>query len=110
MSGRYYNVKHHGKDSKREARRYDDLLLLEKAGQIQDLQCQVVFVLAPSVKIAGEKKARPALRYRADFVYKEAGVRIVEDSKDPYIRQNDKVYRLKKHLMKAILNIDILET
>ena len=35
-------------DSRKESRRYQDLLLLERAGAIQDLQRQVKFVLIPA--------------------------------------------------------------
>ena len=49
---------------------------------------QVPFVLAPPVKIAGEKRARPALRYTADAAYGEvkSGKYVVEDCKGVPVR------------------------
>lgn len=91
-------------DSKREARRYDELLKLEAQGIISNLNLQVPFVIAPPAVVAGRKaKART---YIADFVYETAGERIVEDVKGMLTPE----YRLKRHLMKSVLGIDILET
>lgn len=90
--------------SRREAARYDELVKLEAAGIISNLQLQVPFVLAPPVVIAGKKVK--ACRYIADFVYETAGERIVEDVKGMVMP----IYRLKRHLMKSVLGIDILET
>lgn len=91
-------------DSKREYLRYCDLRMLERAGVISELSRQVYFVLAPSVVIAGRKK--PELRYIADFTYLEDGRRVVEDAKGALTD----VYKIKRHLMKSIHGIDILET
>lgn len=91
-------------DSQREANRWVDLRRLEMAGQISRLERQVKFVLAPSVKFAGEKRAKTALRYFADFRYVDRlGVTIVEDAKG---RETD-VFRIKRHLMKSVHNIDL---
>lgn len=91
-------------DSRREMERYSHLLLLERAGHIQQLERQVVFVLSPAVVIAGRK--RPALRYVADFVYRDAaGNQVTEDAKGAVTD----VYRVKRHLMKAVHGIDIRE-
>lgn len=62
-------------DSKKEANRYLQLKLLERAGEIQDLQLQVKFELIPKQK--GER----ACNYIADFVYTQNGETIVEDTK-----------------------------
>jgi hypothetical protein len=92
--------------SKREAKRHQELLLLERAGQAAGVVREVPFVLAPGVHIAGEPRARPALRYFADFVYSTAdGRMVVEDAKGVQTA----VYRLKKHLMKSVHNIDVME-
>ncbi len=94
-------------DSRREARRWQDLKLLERAGKIHDLQRQVVFELAPSVRIAGEKRARTALRYTADAVYWSIeGGRVVEDSKGI----TDTSFRIRQHLMKSVHGIDVVLT
>lgn len=92
-------------DSKREAGRYVELKMMQSAGEIYGLQLQVPFVLAPSVKLDGKNK--PALRYFADFVYFKTGTneKTVEDAKG---KVTD-VYRIKKHLMKSVHNIEIKE-
>jgi hypothetical protein len=93
--------------SHRERDRHQTLLLLQKAGHIAGLTREVAFELAPGVKIRGEKRARPAMRYFADFVYSTSdGATIVEDCKG---RSTD-VYRLKKHLMATIYRIHVLES
>lgn len=90
--------------SKREANRWALLLLWEKAGKITGLQRQVKFELIPGAYVAGRN--RPSIRYFADFVYYDfEGNRHVEDSKGA----KTDVYKLKRHLMKALLNIDIEE-
>lgn len=91
-------------DSKREYNRYCQLKMMESKGLISKLERQVKYDLAPSVKING--KTKPALRYFADFVYLENGQKVVEDAKG---HQTD-VYKIKRHLMKAFLSIDIKET
>lgn len=62
-------------DSKREAKRYAELLLLEQAGEIHDLQRQVVFPLIPSQKIDGRVAERKC-DYRADFVYYDGDLKV----------------------------------
>lgn len=67
-------------DSKKEAARYAELLALEKAGQISDLEMQKKYELIPSQRIDGKVVER-AISYIADFVYKQGGETIVEDVK-----------------------------
>lgn len=93
-------------DSKAEAGRYLVLSCLEKAGKIMDLRRQVAYVLAPGVKLAGEKRARPAMRYLADFVYARDGVLVVEDVKSPATAKLS-TFRAKQHLMKHIHGLDV---
>lgn len=100
--------------SQKEMKRHQELLLLERCGTIKDLQRQVTFRLVPSVIINGRKI--PPIRYVADFTYKDlmnikidemGGYKLtVEDSKGMITP----VYRIKRHLMKHLFNIDILET
>lgn len=90
-------------DSKAEARYYGLLKTRLRAGEIKDLRLQVTYELAPSVVIGGRK--RPPLRYIADFVWVEAGKEVVADVKGA----TPDVYRIKKHLMKSVHGIDILE-
>ena len=112
MMSKYKNhkVTHDGMnfDSKKEYRRYEQLCQLQKMGLIGDLRTQVAFVLAGGVKIAGEARKRPSVRYVADFVYRRNGEQVVEDVKSRATAK-DKTYRLKKHLMKAVHNIDVVE-
>lgn len=91
-------------DSKAEASRYSVLRLLANGHTITDLRTQVRFDLAPSVVIQGRK--RPPMRYIADFTYMDGGKLVVEDVKGMLTP----VYKLKRHLMKAVHSIDILET
>jgi len=92
-------------DSKAEARRYGQLIMLERAGIIAGLTRQMTFVLAPSVKFEGAKKAKPALRYVADFIYSDSntGKIVVEDVKGVITP----LFRVKQHLMKHLHGIDI---
>ena len=92
-------------DSRREMERYCHLRVMERAGLISELTRQVPFELAPAVKILGRK--RPALRYVADFVYREAGAAVltIEDVKGTVTEG----YRIKRHLM-AVLGFEIKET
>ena len=95
-------------DSVKEYKRYIELTAQMQRGEIQDLQCQVKFELAPKVKITGEKRAKPALRYFADFTYVRNGVLVVEDVKSAVTRKLAS-FRNKKHLMKSVFDIDISE-
>jgi hypothetical protein len=83
----------------KEANRWCELKMLEKAGLIQDLQRQVKFELIP--KQDGER----AVHYVADFVYVEDGKKIVEDVKG----MRTKEYRLKKKMMLFFHGIRIKE-
>ncbi|WP_374663896.1 DUF1064 domain-containing protein [Acinetobacter sp.] len=95
-------------DSQKEYKRYIELTALMQRGEISELRCQVKFVLAPKVKLEGEKRAKPELRYYADFTYIENGKFIVEDVKSAITRKLQS-YRNKKHLMKTVHDIDIRE-
>lgn len=77
-------------DSKREAARWQELRLLERAGEISDLRRQVRYELVP--KMSGE---RP-VDYIADFVYRDKnGNEVVEDVKGV----RTPVYIIKRKLM-----------
>lgn len=90
-------------DSKAEARYWLLLQARLEAGEISNLRRQVVYELAPAVVILGRK--RPPLRYIADFVWEEGGKTIVADTKGAV----PDAYRIKRHLMKAVHGIDIME-
>jgi hypothetical protein len=93
--------------SKKQYARWCQLKMMEKAGRVSDLKREVPFELAPAVTLNGRKK--PALRYYADAVYVEEGRMVVEDTKSDITRK-DPVYRVKVHLMKSVLGIDVRET
>lgn len=67
--------------SKLEADRYSELKLMEKAGEINNLEIQVPFVVADA--IVWEGKTLPSIKYVADFVYYDIRekITVVEDSK-----------------------------
>ncbi len=90
-------------DSEAEYRHWCHLKLRQRAGEITDLRRQVVFELAPAVVIQGRK--RPPIRYIADMVYVENGETIVADVKGAITPE----YRIKRHLLKAVHNIEIRE-
>ena len=100
-------------DSQKEARRYDELAALERAGKIRDLRMQVDFTLQEAYT-DGEGRRVRAIRYRADFTYWRyddppgGWVRfVVEDVKSRATRTKE--YVMKRKLMKERFNIDIQE-
>jgi hypothetical protein len=88
-------------DSIKEANRWCELKLLERAGKIYDLKRQVKFELIP--KQEGER----AVYYIADFVYHNAedGKKVVEDTKG---KKTEK-YIIKRKLMLWVHGIKINE-
>ena len=90
--------------SRKEYIRWCELVLLEKAGQVTDLKRQVKFELIPSQKIDGKVVER-ACSYIADFVYKENGKTVVEDTKG----FKTKDYIIKRKLMLWRYGIKISE-
>ncbi len=85
-------------DSKKEARRYGELVALQAAGKISGLRFQVPFKLhAGNGNLIG--------KYVADFVYDEAGRVVVEDVKG----FKTPMYRWKKKHLKAEYGIEIQE-
>ena len=81
-------------DSKKESERYIELKLLERAGEIKDLELQKVFELQPGFKKNGNTYIR--ITYVADFYYYDIrnNKYVVEDVKG--IRTE--VYKIKKKL------------
>ena len=122
---KYYNVRTRALDgtvfdSYKEARRWDELLLLQKAGKITELRRQVEYELIPAQYETYERYGKKGQRlkdgvrllehkcvYRADFVYTDAetGENIVEDTKG--VRTPD--YIIKRKLMLAVHSIRIKE-
>lgn len=95
-------------DSKKEAKRYAQLEQMQLAGIITELRRQVPFVLAPAVRLNGEPRKKPALRYFADATYMLRGQLVIEDTKSAITRKLD-TYRIKKHLMATVHGIQITE-
>ena len=88
--------------SKREAKRYGELRLLQRAGKIKCLAMQATWI----IKIRGIV----VCRYIADYQYHDCrtGQTVIEDVKSPATRKN-RAYRIKCKLMKAVHDIDIVE-
>lgn len=87
--------------SKAEARRYGWLKIAERAGEIEQLECQPRFQLrVDGVLIC---------TYVADFRYvdRRTGLPVVEDVKSAPTRTP--VYRIKAKLLKALHGITIVE-
>lgn len=107
---KYSNVKTNGYDSKKESKRAGVLKILNQSGSISELQEQVPFVLAPAQYVKNIKGkevcARRELKYIADFVYHENGLKVIEDCKG----FKTKEYIKKKNLMRRIFEIEIKET
>lgn len=111
-------------DSQKEARRFDELAALERAGKIRELRMQVDFTLQEAYT-DGEGRRVRAIRYKADFVYERRAVvaaayvndkkvgekivwnMVVEDVKSRATRTKE--YILKRKLMKERFGIDIQE-
>lgn len=91
-------------DSMKEAHRYCELKLMQRAGLISDLRLQVQYELIPTQRIDG-KLAEKAVNYVADFVYKQNGQTVVEDTKGMRTRE----YIIKRKLMLWVHGIRIRE-
>lgn len=102
-------------DSRKEAKRYQELKLLEQCGEISDLRCQEKFILIPTQREpdivgvrGGIKKGKVIEKecaYIADFVYIQDGKKVVEDTKG--FRTKD--YIIKRKLMLYFYGITIRE-
>ena len=94
-------------DSVKEYSRWQELKLMERAGEIYELQRQVPFVLIPTQKDDRGKVIEREVKYIADFTYLEkCGNRlVVEDTKG----MKTKEYILKRKMMLYRLGIRIQE-
>lgn len=90
-------------DSRKEANRYAELKVMERAGIIRDLKLQEEFELIPRCG-----KERPA-KYHADFSYTltDTGEKVVEDVKSRATKTKD--YILRRKLMNWRHGIQIRE-
>lgn len=89
--------------SQKEARRYSELKLLERAGKIRNLKVQPPFRLEVGDVLV--------CRYLADFSYvddERTPAFVVEDVKSEATRKN-RAYRIKVKLLKALHGISVVE-
>ena len=103
-------------DSKKEARRYDELLVLLRAGKIRNLRLQAQYTLQESY-IAPDGDRVRAIRYVADFAYERPTLPdkngtvywlpVVEDVKSRATKTAQ--YEMKKKLLRERFNITITE-
>lgn len=85
--------------STKEANRYGELMILQAAGEINNLEIKPTYHL--------KHKGQLICRYIPDFRYQDnSGKLIIEDVKG---RLTD-VYKLKKKMMKVMYGIEIYET
>lgn len=103
-------------DSRKEARRYDELMAMLRAGKIRDLKLQQQFTLQEAYTTTEGVRVR-AIRYQADFTYQKPqfvdrdgewiwGL-VVEDVKSRATKT--RAYAMKKKLMQERFNIEIQE-
>lgn len=103
-------------DSKKEAHRYSELTLMQKAGEISKLQRQVEFELIPTQREfipyttkTGKERLKSRVierpvKYIADFVYTDKnGQMVVEDTKG--IKTKDYIIKRKLMLFKNGIRI-----
>lgn len=93
-------------DSKKEANRWVELAIMQKNGEITDLDTQVVFELIPAQRDPVTKKVlERAVHYVADFVYYRGNEKVVEDTKGFKTPE----YIIKRKLMLWVHGIRIQE-
>lgn len=87
-------------DGKGECERWQELQLLERAGEITELRRQVVFAFVVNGILV--------TTYKADFVWREGAATIVEDHKSPRTRKLES-FRHKVKLMQALYGLQVRE-
>ena len=93
-------------DSKKEAQRYDELMVMLRSGIITDLRLQPQFTLQESYLTEAGNRIR-AIRYTADFSYRFGGRMVVEDVKSTATRTKE--YLRNKKMMRSKFGIDMQE-
>jgi hypothetical protein len=109
-------------DSRKEANRWCELTLLERAGKISNLQRQVPFELIPAQYESFERYGKNGKRlkdgqrciekgvvYISDFVYNEDGKKVVEDVKSAATKKKES-YIIKRKLLLWVYGIKLRET
>ena len=106
----------HQFDSRKEARRYQELQVMEHSGLICGLKLQPHFVLMVPRLNGAEQNVNEGkitgmaivAEYHADFSYQQDGKLVVEDVKSAGTRTQ--VYALKRKMFEAQYGITIRET
>ena len=83
-------------DSKKERQRFEELNMLEQAGEIRDLKLQHEFLLQGAFTDTTGERTR-SIKYIADFTYWKDNTFVIEDVKG----MKTDVYKLKKKMMAA---------
>lgn len=132
MRNKYYSKKISADgmifDSKKEFKRWNELRLLEKTGQIRDLKRQVKFVLIPAQREPDTRGPKGGIKpgrllerevsYVADFTYVEnlpfadeadTGVLVVEDVKGYKDGAAYSIFKIKRKMMLYFHGIRIRE-
>lgn len=99
-------------DSKKEARRFDELMEKVRLNEISDLKLQVNFTLQEGYTKPDGKRVKPIV-YKADFTYFEKGpdglytLYIVEDVKSKATKT--RIYEMKRKLLREKFHLEIQE-
>ena len=111
VRNKYGNKKNKGFDSAKEWRRNQELEIMQKAGEISELNRQVPFVLMQSYTITDETTKQGfrtirEIRYIADFTYRlKNGKRIIEDVKGV----QTEVFKIKRKLLERKIALGVIE-
>ena len=111
VKSKYGNKKTKGFDSAKEWRRNQELEIMQRAGEISELNRQVPFVLMPSFAITDETTKQGfrtirEIRYIADFTYRlKNGKRIIEDVKGV----QTEVFKIKRKLLERKIALGVIE-
>ena len=99
----------HTFNSVKEARRYGELRLMERAGLIHGLELQKDFELIPAQRRDGKVKEL-AVKYRADFCYIDnKGQCVVEDVKGYKDGGAYRLFVIKRKLMLYRYGVEVKE-
>jgi hypothetical protein len=111
-------------DSKREAARYQELKLMEKAGEIRDLRVKITYRLIERQDAFDDQPGLPATTYTPDFDYEEKfrgkWRRVTEDVKFSTSAKSDEkrklkfttayqIFRIKVKLMRQVHGLIVKE-
>lgn len=93
-------------DSKKEAERYCELMMLLRAGKIKNLRLQQDFTLQEAYTAPDGERIR-AIRYAADFTYECDGELVVEDVKSRATKT--RAYEMKRKMLREKYGIKVVE-